>query len=120
MCPHCGYDLRQDEPITIGDFSYDPRRGLFYKGAQLYLTPAFAIIIASLMKANGKVITRDALLGRLGSDECSDNLVRQQVSLLRKKFEQLDIPCHVETVWGRGFRWDAGHHHGSPIRKLAA
>jgi DNA-binding response OmpR family regulator len=104
VCPHCGYDLASEAIVEDGDFLYEPRLGVLYRGARLPISPDRHLILATLLKARPRVLTSDALLGAIGS-EGDDTLIRSHVSVIRRDLYALGIPNPIETVWGHGRRW---------------
>lgn len=107
ICPHCGYDLRNDEPITIGDAHFDPTLGLFYRGQPVHLTPNERIFIASLMKANGRFVSNPAMVERLGAEEVvnPEDYVRIYACRVRKIFARLGAGRVIVNSYGQGYRW---------------
>ncbi len=121
ICPHCGFDLVKDEVLERDHFTYDPRGIISYCGIILKVRPAHRIIVGSLMKADGRIVSKDALLERIGSDAEDATLINVHVSLLRRDLRKQGIPCPIKTVWGAGFCWDGSHdYQPSYLRARAA
>jgi DNA-binding response OmpR family regulator len=105
FCPHCGSDIRLDAPIVLNEFSmFGDGYPLCYKGKPIHLTPAQSAICWTLLKAFPHVVKRDTLLIRIGSD-ANSNVVDVQLTRIRSKLASLDVPCPLETVHSRGYRW---------------
>lgn len=120
ICPHCGFDLVKDEVLERDHFTYDPRGVVSYCGIILRLRPAHREIVGSLMKAAGRIVSKDTLLERLGSEGDDPTLMNVQVSLLRRDLRKLGIPCPIKTVWGAGFCWDGSQDYQPAHRRAAA
>ncbi len=101
FCPHCGFNLTADEPLTIGEWVIEPD-GAYRNGEWQRLTPTEASILHSLARANGRVVSHDALVLRKGSDARVSNwFCGAHISRLKKRFPGIPI----EAVYGRGYRW---------------
>ncbi len=103
MCPHCGYDLRNAEPVKDGPFSYDPGQGVFYKGRRINLTRQAHILLGSLMLAKGRFVSVDTLAQRMDSD-ASDPGRLISVYLFRAR-RAVPTALPVEFIHGFGLRW---------------
>lgn len=101
FCPHCGYDLRKDILIERDGWSFDPRGVAFYSDKPVRLTPGEFSILHSLAKADGRIVSVDALLGRIGSD----GSLQTTVYHVRQHLGELKIPDPIENVFARGYRW---------------
>ena len=102
LCPHCGYDLVGDEPITIGEMHFDPRGKVIWKGRELQVHPLKRIILHALLKAGGRYVSDEVLAERMGYE--GDNprgLVRTH--RCHMKLIASDLP--IERAYGRGYRW---------------
>jgi DNA-binding response OmpR family regulator len=116
FCPHCGADIRLDQPICLNDFSmFGDGYPLYYQQQPIILTSAQSAICWSLLKAFPRMVRRDALINRMGSDSLS-NAVEVQVSRIRDKLRQLGVPNPIETVQGKGYRWTLDPE-GAPIQR---
>jgi DNA-binding winged helix-turn-helix (wHTH) protein len=108
ICPHCGYDLKVDQPITDGRLSFDPRGCIYVDGAKIALPPRVSIVLGTLMKARGRIVSRTVLIERLGSD--SDDAwigVATVIKLLRRALEAAGIRDSIETHYGLGYAWNS-------------
>ena len=105
FCPGCGLDLTLDGPIARGPMEYDPRGGVQWHGQRLTLKPKEHALLGALLKANGRFVSRDTLLARMGSDEAESNLVSVHVCRLRGKLRAIGGPDPIGTETGHGYRW---------------
>lgn len=121
ICPHCGYDLADEEVVADGLWRFEPRRGIFYGGTPVLLGPSRTLLLGALMRAKGRVLSKAALLGVVGAEDSESNLIDCQISKARQILLREGVPCPIETVWGCGFRWDSGGDHaGQRPKKIAA
>jgi hypothetical protein len=52
FCPHCGSDIRLDQPILLNDFSmFGDGYPLVYRGKPVHLTPGQSALCWTLLKA---------------------------------------------------------------------
>lgn len=120
VCPHCGYDLERDAAVEDGDFRYEPRLGLFYRGWRLPLGPSRTLILAALMRARGRTLTRSALEGVVGNEDPKSNLIATQLCRTRAILAEHAVPFPVENIWGEGWRWKAEAAHRATSLEAAA
>ncbi len=74
-------------------------------GTAVALTPSEFAVLAALLEASGRVLSRAHLLGVLGADDGSERTVDVHVRNLRAKVEAgPSAPRVVETVFGVGYR----------------
>ncbi len=98
-----------DEVLTIDDLTLDPRRTEVKKdGKRVYLTRKEFLILQSLMKRKGEVVSRGELLEEVWNRETDpfSNTVEAHVRNLRKKVEAGDTKRVIHTVPGRGYKVD--------------
>lgn len=78
-------------------------------GDEVSLTGAEFDLLTALVRANGRVLSRDFLLDavRQGADEAQPKLVDVLVSRLRKKIEPGSPPTLIVTVKGHGYKLGA-------------
>lgn len=111
FCPHCGYDLRADTPMTYGDAHFDPRLGFSWRGEFIHLPASKRIIVATLMKANGRWVSTEVLAERCGyQGDDPGNLIRCHISKIREVLRQHGAPNLFNAKPGRGslgYRWIA-------------
>lgn len=75
-------------------------------GEAVPLTRSEFTLLAALMRASGRVLSREALLGALGHTDRSTRTVDVHIRNLRTKVEPSpEAPAHVETVVGVGYRF---------------
>lgn len=91
-------------------FSIDPdRREVIIEGRSIDLTQVEFDILRVLIRARGRIITRDQLMDLTrGKDfEAYDRSIDVHISRIRKKIEQAPSkPERIKTVWGKGYKWD--------------
>ena len=77
---------------------------LTYKGENIHLTSSEFKLLASLFKAQGKVLTRDQLIGQIQGDDVNvtGRTIDTHVFALRKKLGSWSD--HIETIRGVGYR----------------
>jgi DNA-binding response OmpR family regulator len=97
------------EPIHHGDLVLDRERHEVRIGGRLVtLTPVEFRLLAALLAADGRVLTRDQLLDAVyGHDEAEilDRTVDVHIGRLRDKLgDEADAPRYVATVRGVGYR----------------
>jgi two-component system cell cycle response regulator CtrA len=73
------------------------------------LTPSQIRVLAALVEARGRMITRAGLLAaayydRAPSDWPEIKIVDVYICKIRKALEQIESGIEVRTLWGRGFR----------------
>jgi DNA-binding response OmpR family regulator len=97
-----------EETLRVGDVSLDRGSHLVQvRGRDVHLTPTEFDLLAALMSAPGRVMTRRALLMETG-DVAFEGLERSidvHISNLRAKIEpDPSNPRYIETVFGVGYR----------------
>jgi DNA-binding response OmpR family regulator len=102
FCPNCGYDLRQDEPIEIGDARFDPRIGFSFEGRAVDLPPNVRILVQTLMKARGCWVANETLADRM--DNSPDD-VRVHVRHARERLATVGADRFIQNRYGLGYRW---------------
>jgi DNA-binding response OmpR family regulator len=103
FCPHCGADIRLDQPICLNDFSmFGDGYPLLYMLKPLPLSRAQASLVWTLMKACPHKVSVDTIMIRIGSD-CESNVIDVLVSRIRAICRELNVPNHIETMRGRGY-----------------
>lgn len=111
ICPHCGFNLLPEVEVQDGPWRYEARAGLFYDGMPVQLPPSARMLVGALMRASGRVLSKDALLGVVGSEDALSNMISVYITRARHAFHAIGAPCPIENVWGQGFRWDSGVDH---------
>lgn len=103
-CPRCGHDFDAAGRITRGRFTLAPLSGFSIDDKPLELEPRHLGILRMLMDADGETVTADTLCAH--SLEPSRKALQVHVCRIRDRFEQLGINCPIETVHGKGYRWN--------------
>jgi DNA-binding response OmpR family regulator len=106
------------EPIQHGDLVLDlERHEVSIDGRPIFLTAVEFRLLAALLEADGRVLTRDQLLDAVyGHDEAEvlDRTVDVHIRRLRDKLGDDPVaPRYVATVRGVGYR--AAPLHGAPV-----
>lgn len=102
FCPNCGFNQTPDPAVTLAGWTVDhATRHAEFNGKRAYLTPAEFTILHTMIAANGALVSRDALMERIGSESDSNSL-QVIVGRLRDKIEK--TPIEILTVRGAGFR----------------
>jgi DNA-binding response OmpR family regulator len=114
-----GEPARLREPIQHGDLVLDPdRHEVSIDGRPVSLTAVEFRLLAALLEAEGRVLTRDQLLDAVYGDdgaEILDRTVDVHVRRLRDKLGDDPVdPRYVATVRGVGYR--AAPVRGAPVR----
>lgn len=106
LCPHCGYDLIQDEPIERPEISMTPDGDCCFHGSSVRLTWGESIVLWGILKAGGKCIPLHILAERM--DYNGDHKVTAVLLCrVRKKLRAINPVVPIETVRGHGVRWAA-------------
>ncbi len=92
---HCG-DLKLDDTsmsVSVCDTS-------------LSLTRTEYAILKLLMQNPTQVLSKGVLLDRISLDtpDCTERSLKQHISNLRKKMQEIGGKDYIETVWGIGFK----------------
>lgn len=72
----------------------------------VHLTRTESAILRLLMQNAGQVLSKGAILDSISVDtpDCTDSSLKQHISNLRKKLQEIDAGACIESVWGIGFR----------------
>jgi two-component system, OmpR family, response regulator ResD len=93
-----------------GDVVLDPAdRTCLVRGKPVGLTPKEFDLLHHLMEHRGEVISRDELLDRIWDEQFFGypGTVTVHIRRLREKIERdPELPAHVKTVWGVGYKFD--------------
>lgn len=100
FCPHCGFNLKTDLTVKIGNWSLSADC-VTYNGQTVKMTTAQNLILHAIALSYPRVASKQAILGRSSYSD-NPNILSVQICRLRK---QLGPICPIETVRGRGFRW---------------
>ncbi len=93
--------------LSIGDLSLDKMSlVLTINGQEIKLTRTEYAIMKLLMENPKQVIAKSVLLERISMDtpDCTERSLKQHVSNLRKKMQDVSGVDYIETVWGIGFK----------------
>lgn len=93
--------------IFVGDLTLDTTSfTLTLKGNEIKLTRTEYAILKLLMENPTQVIAKSVLLDRISMDtpDCTERSLKQHISNLRKKLQEIDTTDYIETVWGIGFK----------------
>lgn len=97
--------------LRCGDFILDMRGDrLFRRGEWVELTQVETRILTCLMHRGGDLVTRAEILDAVWHNEefIDDKIVDVNIRRLRVKVEtDPSVPRHLQTVWGRGYQWNA-------------
>ena len=104
-------EIRGDrKTISIGDLSLDTMSlALTVRGEAVKLTRTEYAILKLLMEYPRQVIAKSVLLDRISLDtpDCTERSLKQHISNLRKKIQDVSGVDYIETVWGIGFKLTA-------------
>ncbi len=105
--------LRRAEPngeeaaICVGNLRLEPAaQSAYVCDTAVRLTRTEFAILKFLMSNPKQVFSKSALLDRISLDtpDCTERSLKQHVSNLRKKLQDVDGVEYIETVWGIGFK----------------
>ena len=97
----------QATPMTVGDLSIDPvSMTMTVCGQEVRLTRTEYAILKLLMENPKQVLAKSALLDRISADtpDCTERSLKQHISNLRRKLQDVGGIDYIETVWGIGFK----------------
>lgn len=93
--------------LSVGDLKLDNLSfSLTVQGQPVKLTRTEYAILKLLMENPGQVIAKSVLLDRISLDtpDCTERSLKQHISNLRKKMQDVSGMDYIETVWGIGFK----------------
>lgn len=93
--------------LRTGDLILDPESlSLTVQGQPVKLTRTEFAILKLLMQNPNQVIAKSVLLDRISADtpDCTERSLKQHISNLRKKMQDISGVDYIETVWGIGFK----------------
>lgn len=96
-----------DSVLTVGSLVLDTiSQGVTAHGQAVRLTRTEFAILKLLMINPKQVISKSTLLDRISLDtpDCTERSLKQHVSNLRKKLQDVSGIDYIETVWGIGFK----------------
>jgi DNA-binding response OmpR family regulator len=111
-CPHCLMRLKDEKSLQIGDFGIDRHMGCaLFQGRRLDITGREFNVMALLMEAEGRVVTKEHLWmnyqgpNSVGHVDTEIKIIDVFICKLRKKLKEQTGREPVGTVWGRGYFW---------------
>lgn len=96
-----------DSVLSVGGLRLDTMsQGVTVQGNAVKLTRTEFAILKLLMTNPRQVISKNALLDRISMDtpDCTERSLKQHISNLRKKLQDVSGLDYIETVWGIGFK----------------
>lgn len=93
--------------LSVGDLTLDTMAlTLTIRGQPVRLTRTEYAILKLLMENPEQVIAKSVLLDRISLDtpDCTERSLKQHISNLRRKMQDVSGADHIETVWGIGFK----------------
>lgn len=93
--------------LSVGDLCIDTQSlALTVQGQAVKLTRTEYAILKLLMENPKQVIAKSVLLDRISLDtpDCTERSLKQHISNLRKKLQDVNGVDYIETVWGIGFK----------------
>lgn len=93
--------------LSVGDLVLDTMSlTLAVQGQEVKLTRTEYAILKILMENPKQVIAKSVLLDRISMDtpDCTERSLKQHISNLRKKLQDVSGVDYIETVWGIGFK----------------
>ncbi len=93
--------------LTVGDLALDSDTLTAWVGdSKTQLTRTESAILRLLMQNPEQVLSKGTLLDRISLDtpDCTERSLKQHISNLRKKLQEISGRDYIETVWGIGFR----------------
>lgn len=93
--------------LSVGDLVLDTTSfSLTVQGEIVKLTRTEFAILKLLMENPKQVIAKSVLLDRISLDtpDCTERSLKQHISNLRKKLQDVSGVDYIETVWGIGFK----------------
>ena len=97
----------ENNNISVGDLVLDTvSLSLTVQGQAVKLTRTEYAILKLLMENPKQVIAKSVLLDRISLDtpDCTERSLKQHISNLRKKLQDVNGVDYIETVWGIGFK----------------
>ena len=97
----------QSKSLSVGDLVLDTISfALTVQGQAVKLTRTEYAILKLLMEHPKQVIAKSVLLDKISLDtpDCTERSLKQHISNLRKKLQDVSGVDYIETVWGIGFK----------------
>lgn len=99
--------LREVDMYEFGELRFDEKAQEVYAGENLVrLTKTERAIMKQLLKQEGQVLAKSALLDAISFDtpDCTESSLKQHISNLRRKLKEAGGKDYIESVWGIGFK----------------
>lgn len=103
-----GKNAQNQKELTAGGLKLDLMMHMVIAGDDsVRLTRTEFAILRLLMQNTGQVFSKDAILDYISVDtpDCTDSSLKQHISNLRKKLQDIGHGDCIESVWGIGFRF---------------
>lgn len=103
-----GKNAQNQKELTAGGLKLDLMIHMVIAGDDsVRLTRTEFAILRLLMQNMGQVFSKDAILDYISVDtpDCTDSSLKQHISNLRKKLQDIGHGDCIESVWGIGFRF---------------
>lgn len=97
----------EDSLLTAGDLMLDiGSHAVTVKGQPVRLTRTEYAILKLLMSNPRQAVSKGVLLDRISLDtpDCTERSLKQHISNLRRKLQEVSGTDYIETVWGIGFK----------------
>ena len=97
----------ENHVLSFGDLILDTiSQRLMVQGQFVKLTRTEYAILKLLMENSKQVMAKRVLLDRISIDtpDCTERSLKQHISNLRKKLQDVSGVDYIETVWGIGFK----------------
>lgn len=90
---------------SFAGFRFDPGTGLERDGRRIPLAPTERRMLAALLQAGGRVVTKDELAEKVWSGApASDNSISRAICAIRRTLRRHTAEQIVETIYASGFR----------------
>ena len=119
-CPNCGIALSRFEAFTHGNVTISESSEIVFRGQRVPLAPAIKLITEALIRANGRPMSRDALMNVIGGD-IMERSIDVYVRRARLSFQKIDPRfAQIICVRGlRGYRWEKKELEQPNLRLVA-
>ena len=98
---------KEFQTLSVGDLVLDTISLTFtVQGKIVRLTRTEYAIIKILLENPTQIIAKSVMLDRISTDtpDCTERSLKQHISNLRKKMQDVSGIDYIETVWGIGFK----------------
>lgn len=103
-----------EEVVRSGAFELNINtRQCFKLGSEIILTPTEFMLLKLFIDHEEQILSREDLLKGIWGDNFFGDMKIVDVNIrrLRRKIEEdPSCPIHIETVWGKGYKWRKGAH----------